>query len=107
MLTDKKMFNLMFKELRSFGFKARQNVACCQTCAWAEMDSRYSITEEDNVVFYHNQDFESFDKHGNLISPIYLAWQGDGDKIKQVAESKGYLVDWDGTENKRIGILPR
>lgn len=107
METDKQRFTKMFRELRKLGFVARQNYMCCQTCGWAAVENDYGIKDDvSNVVFYHNQDNDSFDKKGNLIEVIHLAWQGDGNKIKETAEKFGYTVDWNGTENQRIGILP-
>ncbi|AYP68169.1 hypothetical protein PQE75_gp037 [Bacillus phage vB_BcoS-136] len=105
-ISDKKVFTQMFKALRKEGFKARQNFWCCQSCAWSDLSINHGIEDDDNVVFYHNQDNESFDRDGYLNSKIYLAWSGDGQKIKEVAELFGYEVEWDGTENQRIGIIP-
>lgn len=106
-ISDKKVFNQMFKSLRKVGFIARQNYWCCQSCAWSAISDDYPhATDDSNIVFYHNQDADSFDRDGYLTSTIYLAWQGDGNKIKEMAEMFGYTVDWNGTENQRIGIVP-
>ena len=97
----------MFRELRKEGFIARQNYMCCQSCGWSAIASDYGVEDDNkNVVFFHGQDNDSFDKKGTLQETIHLAWQGDGNKIKDVAEKFGYVVEWDGTENQRIGILP-
>lgn len=104
--TDKQVFNEIFKALRKKGFIARQNYMCCQSCGWASIESEYDITDDSNVVFYHNQDYNAF-KDGNLEYIIYLAWSGDGQTIKETFEEFGFNVLWDGSEHKRIGILPR
>ena len=104
LISDKKVFNQMFKSFRANGFKARQNFTCCQSCGWAEMED--IAGDNENIVFYHNQDNDAFGSDGYLEGTIYLAWNGDGSKIKQIAEDFGYTVDWDGTEGKRIGIVP-
>lgn len=108
METDKQRFTKMFRELRKSGFIARQNYMCCQGCGWAAIGSHYGVEDEkQNVVFYHQQDHDSFDKKGKLTQLIRLSWQGNGALIKDTAEKFGYRVDWDGTEKERIGILPR
>ena len=101
--TDKELFNEVFRALRKKGFIAKQNFRCCQSCGWAALPE---VDDDSNVVFYHNQDFESFDGK-ELIEPIRLAWQGDGKLIQETFEEFGFNVAWDGTEEKRIGILPR
>lgn len=103
---DKQIFNDVFRELRKKGFIARQNYMCCQNCGWASIESEYDITDDSNVVFYHNQDYEAFED-GNLECTIYLSWNGDGQTIKETFEEFGFNVLWDGTEHQRIGILPR
>lgn len=106
-MNDKKVFNKMFRDFRKAGFVARQNYWCCQSCGWAGIESDYNITDDDsNVVFYHQQDYEAF-KDGNLESILYLAWQGDGNKLKEIIESHGFNVTWNGMKHGRIGILPR
>lgn len=102
MISDKKVFNQMFKVLRSKGFKARQNFQCCQSCGWAEMES--IAPNYQNIVFYHNQDNDCFDEDGDLKRTLFLSWSGDGQQIKQTAEDFGFEVQWDGSEEKRIGI---
>lgn len=94
---DKAAFTLAFRNLRKRGFFARQNYLCCQSCAWS------SIPEEksNKVVFYHQQDNESFDGR-DLERPIHLAWGGDGKEIVEELEKVGFEVEWDGSENKRI-----
>lgn len=108
--TDKEIITQIFKDLRKEGFVARQNLACCQSCAWSEVD----IMEEkkgktfENVVFYHRQDAESFDRGTkNLTGTMFLAWRGDSSKIVEVIRKNGLKVDWDGSDYCRIGIVPR
>ena len=98
--TDKQLFNEVFRELRKKKIFAKQNFLCCQTCAWSSVPS-----EEENVVFYHNQDKSSFDSNGYLNSIIYLAWRGNTDVIIEAFKSKGFKVQWNGSDLNRIGIL--
>lgn len=105
--TDKKAISAIFREFRKAGFAARQNFTCCQTCGWAEITDKYDLKEDSNAVFYHNQDNDAFNKKGNLESKLHLAWNGDGIKLKEIIERYGYHVEWDGTENQRIAIVPK
>jgi hypothetical protein len=103
--TDKKNFNLIFRELRKNGFTAKQNFLCCQSCGWSVLEDE-GRQDGENIVFYHKQDSESF-KDSNLKRTIYLAFSGDGHTIKKTFEKHGYKVDWNGTNEERIGIQPK
>jgi hypothetical protein len=86
-----------FKELRKFGYFARQNFSCCQTCAV------YEITEEmghKNYVYYHQQDNENRKNY----ETFYLGWNGDFDLICNTLEKYGVVVI-DKDVNKRIKVL--
>lgn len=108
--TDKQVLNTIFKELRQQGFIARQHFTCCSTCGWAEIENKLdgALDEQTNVVFYHSQDSEAFDKDTkDLTSILYLAWSGDGNKIAETVRKHGFEVKWDGTASYRIGVMPR
>ncbi|WP_442637788.1 DUF6891 domain-containing protein [Rossellomorea marisflavi] len=108
--TDKEIITQIFKDLRKEGFVARQNLACCQSCAWSEVDVMEDKKGKtfENVVFYHRQDAESFDtKTKNLQSTLFLAWRGDSSTIVKVIRKNGLKVDWDGSDFTRIGIVVR
>jgi hypothetical protein len=87
-----------FGELRGLGYFARQRFLCCQTCAWD------AIPEEkaDKAVFYHEQDYQNL-RNGNTF---YLGWSGNGNEIVRVLTKWGLVVEWNGEDNKRIGINP-
>jgi hypothetical protein len=104
--TDKQVLNEVFKDLRKAGFIARQNYKCCQSCAWAGMETEYNATDDTPVVFYHNQDADAIEDK-TITRTLYLAWQGDGGKVREIVEKHGFNVDWDGTEGMRIGIKPK
>lgn len=104
--TDKQVMTKIFKELRKAGFFARQNFLCCQNCAWSKIENDYP--DKKAVVFYHNQDNDAFDKQTkDLTKTLFLAWEGDGATIAKIVEENGFEVHWNGSENKRIGVLPR
>ena len=86
-----------FLELRSLGYVAIENHACCQTCGWG------SIPDEnaDKAVFYHAQDFDD----GRRMGQLFLAWSGDGQMICNVLADHGLGVKWDGSEGKRILVI--
>lgn len=107
-LTDKQVMNNIFKDLRKAGFIARQNYACCQNCGWSNIGEEYNADDDSSIVFYHAQDAESFDKKTkNLTKTLFVAWQGDGFKIKEIVEQHGMDVEWDETDGMRIGIKKR
>lgn len=111
-----------FKALRKEGFVARMNYSCCGSCGWAQVEQDYSFltgVAEPNVVFYHRQDADCFDKKGNLVTykhwnvenelvnktaSLYLAWSGDGAMIVDALETEGLEVDWNGNDNRRIAV---
>lgn len=105
--TDKEVLNKVFRDLRKAGFKARQGYKCCQNCGWSAMEMEYKATKDTPAVFYHAQDKEDSFDGLTLVKKLYLAWQGDGQKIQSIIESHGLKVDWDGDGGTRIAILPR
>ncbi len=97
---DKSKLTKAFKELRRKGYFARQNFLCCQSCGWAEMTDE----QAEKAVFYHQQDNDYLKETGSC----HLAWSGDGQLIVDILVKNGIEVDWDGSNNKRIGIkLPK
>lgn len=105
-MTDKQVVSGMFQAFREKGFQAEENFLCCQSCGWAAMGE--IAKDNDNNVFYHEQDNESFGIFdGNINGTLFLSWCGDGNVLKEIIEQFGYEVEWDGTENKRIGIKGR
>lgn len=87
-----------FSELRSNGYFARQNFWCCQTCAWAEVP----LEKSAKAVFYHNQDYYVYKKG----MTFYLSWSGDVVEIMGVLQKWGLQLVWEGSSDKRIGIVP-
>ena len=89
--------NSAFKELRKFGYFARQNFMCCQNCGW------HAIPEgqTDKAVFFHQQDNDS-KKEGKSFC---LAWSGDGQQICDILNRNGVVTEWDGSESKRIEVV--
>jgi len=89
--------NSAFKELRKFGYFARQNFMCCQTCGW------HAIPEgkADKAVFFHQQDNDSKKKGISFC----LAWSGDGQQICDILNRNGVETKWDGTQNTRIEVV--
>ena len=94
---DKTLLNKAFRELRKNGFIARQNFSCCQSCG------SYEIVHEHPgkpYVFYHRQDTQACERYHEL----YLAWNGDGQKIVDILKNNDLEVVWDGSDSKRIMI---
>jgi hypothetical protein len=86
-----------FKELRKFGYFARQNFMCCQNCGWHAVPDG----KEDKVVFYHQQDNEN-KKDGQSF---FLAWSGDGEQICDILKRNGVETKWNGNESTRIEVV--
>jgi hypothetical protein len=99
-MVTKKDVSKVFRALRQLGYYAKQDFACCLTCGWAEVPEG-----EEKVVFYHHQDSDAF-KKGILVRPLYLAWQGNANEIYNAITSNNLEYEHDGSENKRIAILP-
>lgn len=95
-----------FRDLRNIGFIAKANFMCCQGCGWADIRNSGG-NEGSNIVFYHKQDGERFDRNGSLRESIYIAHQGDTMKAVDALRLKGLIVQWDGKREHRIKILPR
>ena len=89
--------NNAFKELRKFGYFARQNFMCCQNCGWHAIPDG----QTDKAVFYHQQDNDS-KKEGKSFC---LAWSGDGHQICDILNRNGIETNWDGSESKRIEVM--
>lgn len=100
-MSDKSKIKASFAKLRKEGFFARMNFLCCQSCAWA------ATPDVANVVFYHQQDADSFNSYGN-VKPndrLYLAHQGNSKRIVEVLTENGLRVEWNGKETTRIAIV--
>jgi hypothetical protein len=89
-----------FRQLRSRGFAARQNFACCNTCGHAEMEDGGHA----NYVFYHAQEADSLkDLEQEGRSPrVWLNWSGDAIEICRTFQRVGLLVEWNGDEDLKI-----
>jgi hypothetical protein len=86
-----------FKQLRAQGYITRWGRwICCPSCGHAAM-GRLSV---DKYVFWHDQ------SHDNLIQDagVWLNWSGDGAEIVAACEAAGLKVEWEGTEQKSIGV---
>lgn len=101
-MDTKDRVNWAFRKLRQAGYFAKQNFWCCQSCGWAAVPDE----KADRVVFYHHQDNASWGGGRELVSALYLAWSGDGEEIVLILESCGLTVEWSGSENSRIVIVP-
>jgi hypothetical protein len=85
-----------FKILRHWGYFAKANFLCCQSCGFraiADAGAR-------KAVFYHGQDND----HLNESGICHLAWEGNGHEVKLACEAVGLKVEWNGTDAKRTRV---
>lgn len=101
-MTDRQRILKALVELGTQGYFAQADWCCCQNCGWSEVPDEYA----NKAIFYHAQDADSLDKEGNLIRPLHFAWSGNGQEIVAALEKQGFTVDWNGSEDTRIAILP-
>lgn len=88
--------NKALRELRKIGYEAKRHFWCCNSCGSADFFSR----GVSKFVFMHQQAEEAFKKSGKA----YFAWEGDGQEIVDVFEKNGLIVDWNGTEERKIVV---
>ncbi len=83
--SDREKVRQAFRELRKAGYIARMNFWCCSSCAWSDLLSDKSEEEAKaaKVVFFHNQDNESF-QGDRIARTLHLRWSGKKKEIKKV-----------------------
>lgn len=114
-ITRRQIENLFAHLESELGFLAKFNWACCQSCGWADLHKYCQDHEiefdEKNIIFCHNPDCErafglnrDLQLKSKMIDTLWIAWSGDGHEIKRALESRGFQVEWDGTEETRMQI---
>jgi len=110
---------LAFKILRGEGFVARKNYLCCQTCAGYALATKVSEmpdvkrTKVKGVVYYHNQDNNSFQNTGEVrlaYGPLDTKEYGTvglpdvevGKAVCDALKAVGLAWEWNGSGNTRI-----
>jgi len=89
-----------FRKLRSRGFAAKQNFACCMTCGHFEMQNEGHAS----YCFYHMQDadrLKELEQEGG-IPHVLLCWAGDATEICRTFQEVGLLVEWNGSDDRKI-----
>lgn len=99
--TDRDRIAAAFVALRADGYFADGPWQCCQTCGWAAVPEEH----EERAVFYHDQDAAAFGPDGNLTDWLYLAWHGDGARIRAAFDAVGQPTVWDGSDATRIAVV--
>lgn len=123
-LSDKEKVNNAFRELRKLGYTAKQNFMCCSSCAWYELGGtalagvrNEALPPPEKVVFYNKQANASAwftreywsEKNRRtfmLQSHLWLQWAGNGQEIVAALQRQGLNVEWNGTEEQGICIVP-
>jgi hypothetical protein len=112
-VTDSDRLDSAFAALERAGILARQDFACCQSCAHAEIwDEAADPSKWRGYAFYHQQDTEAaVDGNG-----LYLGFGAKvagasesasiGSEIAEALRAEGLQVVWDGDVRTRIGVRP-
>lgn len=107
--THRDAIRTAFAALRKQGYIARMNFMCCGGCAVDALARLIEVRDGDpataKVVYYHRQDAEAFNRHGNLRRNMYLGWQGDANEIVLALEAQGVRAIFDGNPQTRIEVL--
>ncbi|HZW09889.1 MAG TPA: hypothetical protein VFF69_08290 [Phycisphaerales bacterium] len=116
--TDCDRLDAALAELESRGIFARQNYWCCGTCGCAAIDDEMQQAaargaQVRGYTFYHEQDTDSAVEDGSL----YLNYGSAdhpagpqaavaiGEEVRDTLERHGLSVHWDGTIERRIGVV--
>ncbi len=107
-MTDRQLIVRVFNKLRKQGFVALTKAACCQGCSWSMLDKKYKGKIPENVVFFHDQDADAFNRFGRLERPLYITHKGDARRIVAALVDHGFQASWpDSDPNKRIVVTGR
>ncbi|MEP9358832.1 hypothetical protein [Sphingomonas sp. KR3-1] len=114
--TDCDRLDAAFAQLEEDGVVARQNFSCCGNCGATEIWDEVRAVEDTGTdvrgyAFYHMQDTEGA-VEGNGLYLNYGACAEGEDAALAVAreivaelEAHGLETQWDGTWDKRIGVM--
>jgi hypothetical protein len=109
-LSTKERFDIAMREIRSAGVVARRNImTCCRSCYDA------GVADTQPIIWHyggqgHRLDFNEdltgaavYFNHNNLVGEDGTPTQ-QGRAVVEHFETRGFEVDWDGTEAKTIII---
>jgi len=121
-MNDRDKLKAAFAELRKLGWFARMDFWCCQTCGNAaahEALEKKGISDDDaKVVFWHNQDDDSFregewrswhkdgEKTKDLHATLYLSHTGPAYEVLGVLIKHGLKAFWNGEGHRRVEVYP-
>jgi uncharacterized protein (TIGR02996 family) len=95
---DRNRVKWAFVAIRPYGYFARMNFWCCNSCAWASVP-----LDKCDVVFFHRQDNEAF-INGNIKKgyPLFLSWRGCPDLVLAALTAAGLRVTY---ESPKIRLM--
>ena len=109
-LSTKERFDIAMREIRSAGVVARRNImTCCRSCYDA------GVSETQPIIWHYGGQGSRLDfnenltgaaiyfNHDNLVGEDGTPTQ-QGRAVVEHFETRGFEVDWDGTEAKTIII---
>ena len=115
-VTDCDKINIIFSNINNNKIVALQNVGNTQSDGYEDSMAVYNCRDDKHEIigycYYHGQDLERVIRTGMLfiafgpIDPNLEEKDGPkiGNIIKDEFEKFGFLVDWNGTFNKRICV---
>lgn len=109
----KRKISQLFAALRKHDLIAKQNFACCMTCASTELgDMLDQDKTKKGAVFYHHQDAQRFARTGELYLGYIDALDNDQDgepEQKRIARliideatKLGLKTEWSGDTSERV-----
>jgi hypothetical protein len=111
-IITRQILQQLFAILRSQGFFAQADWACCNSCGWMEIEilARHQgfDPKEKTIVFCNSSDWSlSFDPDNFFINNLPLNWSGNGTLIVETIRSRGYSIDWDGRSDTLMYLRPK
>ena len=114
-LLDSERLTAAFRDLDANGILAREDYACCNTCAVSELAGEAGIEREARerdgrppvrgYVFYHAQDAESLFPFLGFGSYVDRSPEGDtavGEEVVEALRRHGLSPKWNGDPKRKI-----
>lgn len=114
----RKALSAAFREFRKNGYLARENFACCATCAWTELsceaaDMQRNGQDVHGIIYYHGQDADGIEEfgecnigfggvHGKSDDEVAADDAAVGRTLVETLRKHGLSVEWNGSPAVRV-----